>query len=101
MLSRVSRLSRFTSPSLFRFSRSLSSFNPTGGSSTSSSNESRQDLSRKMDQRQVYDVNDDMQDPITHSNSSSRQNLKAQTVSDSDEKTSPELEAALHSSYME
>jgi len=109
MLSRVSRLSRFASPSLFRSSRCLSSFNPTGSSSSSTStsgglNESRrqEDLNRRMDQRPVYDVNEDMQDPITHSNSGSRQNAKAQTVAaDSDEKTTPELEAALHSSYME
>jgi len=42
-----------------------------------------------------------MQNPIVNSNSKSRQNLQAQGVAESDEKTTPEKEAALHASYME
>jgi len=73
-------------------------------------NESRRqdDLSRKIDQRAAYDVNEDMQDPIIHagptSSSASRQNLKGQTLAGSEEQkdqATPEMEAALHSSYME
>jgi hypothetical protein len=57
-----------------------------------------------MDEDEVSDVNtlnEDMQNPITHTKSKSRQNLQAQGVSETDEKTTPEMEAALHSSYME
>jgi vesicle coat complex subunit len=49
-------------------------------------------------------LDEEMQNPITNSNSKARQNWQAQPVSNEkqqDEKQSPELEAALHSSYME